>query len=70
MARKMKKKHIDNELLDAIFVLEKDWKQIQAIGAQSIERTQESIYFEKLAQAKYLYLLREARHRNISALRM
>lgn len=69
MARKPKKQQIDNELLDAIFVLEKEWKQIQAIGAQSIERTQESIYYEKLAQARYLYLLKVARHRNINALR-
>lgn len=69
MAKKLKKKHIDNELLDVIFALEKDWKQIQALGAQSIERTQESRYYEKLAQARYLYLLREARHRKVSALR-
>ncbi len=67
MARKLKKQQIDNELLDAIFTLEREWKQVQAIGAQSVERTQESIYYEKLAQARYLYLLKVARRRNISA---
>lgn len=69
MARRVKKQHIDIELLDAIFALEKDWKQIQEIGAQSIERTGESRSIETLARARYLFLLREARHRNVSALR-
>lgn len=69
MARRVEKKHIDTELLDAIYALEKDWKQIQEIGALSIERTEESRSIETLARARYLFLLREARHRNVSALR-
>jgi hypothetical protein len=67
MAR-IKKKQVDAELLDAIFALERDWKQIQKIGAQSIERTPYSRSMESLARARYLYLLREARHRKINAL--
>lgn len=69
MARRLKKRQIDRELLDAIFALEREWKQIQAIGSRSIERTLESRAQEQLAQAKYLYLLREARRRNVNALR-
>lgn len=69
MARRIKKKDVDAEILDVIFVLEREWKKIQSIGAQSIERTAYSRYIESLARAKYLYLLREARHRNMSAMR-
>lgn len=69
MARRLKKINVDRELLDAIFGLEKEWKQIQSLGARSIERTLESEAAEQLAQAKYLYLLKEARRRNVSALR-
>lgn len=68
MARKLKKKHIDTELLDSIFALEMEWKQIRELGMRSIDRTLESIAAEQVAQAKYLYLLREARRRNVNAL--
>ena len=68
MARKLNKKQVDAELLHAIFVLEKEWKQIRELGSRSIERTLESRAAEKLAEAKYLYLLREARRRNVNAL--
>jgi len=50
--------------------LENEWKQIRALGQKSIDRTFESRAAEKIAEAKYLYLLREARHRNINALHM
>lgn len=70
MAKKLKKEHVDAELLHAIFVIEKEWKQIRELGEKSIERSDESRAAEKIAQAKYLYLLREARRRNVSALHM
>lgn len=69
MGKKYKKKHVDEELLDTIFILERDWKSIESIVQQSIEPTLTAIYKEKFAQAKYLFLLREARHRKISAIR-
>lgn len=68
MARKIKKKHVDRELLRTIFILEKEWKQIRELGMQSIDRTLESRVAEKIARAKYIFLLREARRRNINAL--
>lgn len=70
MARKIKKKHIDAELLETIFILEKDWKQIQSLGSQSFERTEESKAMERVARARYLYLLKEARIRNLNALQL
>lgn len=69
MGKKYKKKHFDEELLDTIFILERDWKSIEQIVDKSIEPTTTAIYKEKFAQAKYLFLLREARHRKISAIR-
>ncbi|MFZ3578522.1 YaaL family protein [Virgibacillus sp. DJP39] len=69
MGKKYKKKYVDEELLDTIFVLEKEWKSIESIVEQSIEPTETAIFREKFSQAKYLFLLREARHRKISAIR-
>ncbi|ASK61737.1 hypothetical protein CFK37_05985 [Virgibacillus phasianinus] len=69
MGRKIKKRYVDEELLDTIFVLEREWKSIESIVEKSIEPTTTAVYKEKFAQAKYLFLLREARHRKISAIR-
>lgn len=69
MAKKIKKKEVDEQLLNSIFTLEREWKQIQAIVEKSIEPTMDGMYRQSLAQAKYLYLLREARRRKISAIR-
>lgn len=60
---------MNEELLDTIFILERDWKGMAHIIEKSIEPTITAIYKEKFAQAKYLFLLREARHRKISAIR-
>ncbi|AXI07517.1 DUF2508 family protein [Oceanobacillus sp. 143] len=67
MAKKINKKDVDEELLDAILNLEKEWKHIQSIVELSIEPTQSGLERAKLTQAKYLFLLREARHRRVSA---
>lgn len=69
MGKKHKKRHVNEELLDTIFILERDWKSIEQIVEKSIEPTTTAIHKQKFAQAKYLFLLREARHRKISAIR-
>ncbi|MDY0394821.1 YaaL family protein [Virgibacillus halophilus] len=69
MAKKLKKQDVDNALLDAVFTVEAEWKQLRSIISQSIEPTMDGQNSVALAQAKYLYLLREARHRKISAIR-
>ncbi|GAB3054316.1 YaaL family protein [Virgibacillus ainsalahensis] len=69
MGKKLKKQDIDRELLDAIFVLEREWKDIEAIVERSIETPYSNHQRAALAQAKYLFLLREARHRKVSARR-
>lgn len=68
--RKQKqKREVDELLLDAIFSVEKEWKQIKSLIDRSIEPTFEGNSTEKLARSKYLFLLKEAKHRNISAIR-
>lgn len=69
MRRKSRKKEIDEQLLDAIVVMKQEWQDIQSIVEKSIEPTDEVIYKQLLAQAKYLFLLREARKRKLSAIR-
>ncbi|MFC4558527.1 YaaL family protein [Virgibacillus kekensis] len=68
MGRKIKTR-VDEQLLDSIFILEHEWKQIQSIMDRSIEPSEDGMFKENLAQAKYLYLLREARRRKIRAIR-
>ncbi|MGX4667671.1 YaaL family protein [Cerasibacillus sp. JNUCC 74] len=67
MAKKMKKKDVDEELLDTIKILEREWKHMQSIVSISVEPTLDGHYWEAISRAKYLYLLREARHRRLRA---
>jgi hypothetical protein len=67
--KRKQKREVDELLLDAIFSIEHEWKQIRSIVGKSIEPTFEGKSTEKIAQSKYLFLLREARHRKISAIR-
>ncbi|ALX49466.1 YaaL family protein [Lentibacillus amyloliquefaciens] len=69
MGRKKRKREVDKQLLDSLFAIEYEWKQIQSIVDKSIEPTEDGFYKENLARAKYLYLLREAKLRKISAIR-
>lgn len=69
MRRKRLERKMDRALLDAIFVLEAEWKQIQSIIENSIETTDENRYRLQLAEAKYIFLLKEAKHRDLSYLR-
>lgn len=67
MAKKIKKSEMDELLLDTIFALQVEWKQIESLVERSIEPTEDGWNRESLARAKYLFLLREARHRKINA---
>ncbi|MUK88100.1 DUF2508 family protein [Ornithinibacillus sp. L9] len=67
--KKRKKREVDELLLDSLFTVEREWKQIKSIVDKSIDPTIEGKNSERLAQAKYLFLLREARERKISAIR-
>ncbi|HLQ71455.1 MAG TPA: YaaL family protein [Bacillota bacterium] len=69
MTKKVKRRDVDTELLESIFILEGKWKHIRSIMKKSIEPQEKGIYEEQIARANYMFLLREARYRNISAIR-
>lgn len=69
MVKKIKRRDVDIELLETIFTLERKWKRLASIMEKSIDPKIEGIYEEKVARATYIFLLREARRRNISAFR-
>lgn len=68
MRKKIKKKDMDQELLEALFQAEKEWKKLQFILKQSVSPSEGGSVHEAAARSKYLFLLREARHRNVHAL--
>lgn len=68
MARRIRKKDIDQELLATLFTVEHEWKQIRSIIKKSIEPSLDGRYRVEVAKAKYLYLLREVRRRNLNAM--
>ncbi|GEN31252.1 hypothetical protein HNQ35_001757 [Cerasibacillus quisquiliarum] len=69
MRRKKRKRQVDEQLLEAIFTVEQEWKRVQSIVEQSIEPTVEGQNRVAIAQAKYVFLLREAKRRQLNALR-
>jgi len=69
MRRKAMKKKMDEELLETIYNLQWEWKRQEGVLANSIEPSDDSIYQEKIAKAKFMFLLREARHLNIHAIK-
>ncbi|GLO64246.1 MULTISPECIES: YaaL family protein [Oceanobacillus] len=70
MGKKLRKRDVDQELLNSLYHVDHEWKQLQNIVRQSIEPTQSGQHEEKLAKAKYMFLIREARIRKVSAVRV
>lgn len=68
LRRKKIKKVMDQQLLSEIYYLKQDWMKLKKIIDHSIEPTEEGLRDLALVQAKYFYLLREARHRKLNAL--
>lgn len=66
---KLKKQDVEKQLLEEIFRLKDEWMQIKDIIERSVEPSETGLYDLKVAETKYFYLLREARHRKISARR-
>lgn len=63
----MNKVDVDKQLLQTIYKLQWEWKQSDAIVENSVEAADAAHYNWSLSQAKYLFLLREARLRQVSA---
>ena len=67
--KKVKKRDIDEKLLQDIYRAKEEWVDMNIIVKRSLEPDDRSYYLLSVAEAKYFYLLREARHRKINALR-
>lgn len=69
--RKKRKKAVDRQLLTSIYTLEAEWKQVeQTIGnSYYVDTVRENEQLLKLKQAQYMFLLREAKHRKLNALK-
>ena len=67
MRKRVKKKHIDQALLEALFKIEREWKQQKSIVDKSIEPSDFNLYFLGVSQAKYMLLIREAKIRKVTA---
>ncbi|CQR45770.1 hypothetical protein BN1058_00002 [Paraliobacillus sp. PM-2] len=65
--KKIKEKELNKRLLQDIFRLKDEWAKMQGIIDISVEPSEIGMYEVKVAEAKYFYLLREARHRGVSA---
>lgn len=69
MKRSKKQRIVDKELLNVIFSVESEWRKLRNIVDLSVDPLDESRQKLKLAEATYMFLLKEAKHRKISALR-
>ncbi|WP_407272229.1 YaaL family protein [Radiobacillus sp. PE A8.2] len=67
-SRKVRKNVMDEQLLQDIFQLKKESKNLKSIIERSVDPSESGLHELLIAEVKYYYLLREARFRNISAL--
>lgn len=65
--RKMTKKFVDNHVLTTIYKLQADWKRTEEIIEHSVEPSEGSLIEREIALAKYMFMLHQARERDISA---
>jgi len=70
MRRKRQRQLVDEDLLNATFHTEYKWRKLRDIVDRSVDPLDEARDKLKLAEATYMFLLKEAKHRKISALRI
>ncbi|SFL75319.1 Protein of unknown function [Gracilibacillus orientalis] len=68
-SKKVKKAELDQECLDKIFQLKKEWNYLDDILNRSIEPSESGQFDLAIKKAKYFYLLREAKVRRLSAIK-
>nr|WP_163531284.1 YaaL family protein [Halobacillus ihumii] len=66
--KKTKINEVDQQLLSDIKKLKREWETLDRIIEHSVEPSEEGLLDLSVAKAKYFYLLREARKRNLNAL--
>lgn len=60
------RKEFDEKLLNNINEFKNDWQQQKMLLEKSFDPSEEVICQTKLAEAKYFFLFKEAKHRNIT----
>lgn len=68
--RRRQRRLVDEDLLRGIFSKEAEWRSLRDIVDRSVDPLNEARYKLKLSEAMYMFLLKEAKHRKISALRI
>lgn len=68
--RKRQRRLVNENLLKVIFSKEAEWRNLRYIVDHSVDASDETRYKLKLSEAIYMLLLKEAKHRNISALKV
>jgi len=62
-----KKQALQEQLLADIYQLQDEWMQVKSVLEKSIDPSMEGQYELKIAEAKYFFLLREARRLHLNA---
>lgn len=60
------RKEFDEKLLYQLSAARNDWSNQKALIEKCLDPSEEIISETKLAEIKYFFLIREAKHRNIS----
>ncbi|WP_413304862.1 YaaL family protein [Bacillus sp. 1P10SD] len=63
------RKEYDEKLLIQLNRLKEHWQQEKQLLEKSFDPSEEVICQTKIAEAKYIFLLREAKQRNVTLLR-
>ncbi|UOQ49547.1 YaaL family protein [Gracilibacillus caseinilyticus] len=66
-SKKIKKQDLDQQILESMFQLKKQWTYLDSILDRSIDPTESGQFDLAITKAKYFYLMREARIRKLSA---
>ncbi|MBM7581016.1 YaaL family protein [Jeotgalibacillus terrae] len=59
------KKEYDERLIHLMQQTREEWQQQKSLSDLSFEKSPQMIAEEKMAEARYFYLFKEARHRKI-----
>jgi len=63
------RKEYDEKLLFQLNKFKEHWQQEKLLLEKSFDPSDEVICQTKIAEAKYIFLLREAKHRNVTLMR-
>ncbi len=72
MRKRKRRQHriVDEDLLQTIFAKESEWQNLRHIVDRSLDPLTEARDRLKLTEAVYMFLLKEAKHRKITVLRL